>query len=107
MIVIKFVPRGGGGILALLLLVMGIVVSVEQCKEADTMRPALSGAFSVPPPAVMWHNDSGAKYLEKGNYSKAIEKFTKSIEILPSAAILNFRAAAYYGLGNFNSAIAD
>jgi hypothetical protein len=58
---------------------MGIVVGVKQCKEDDAMRPVYRDAFSVPPPAMRWHNDSGAKYLEKENYSKAIGEFTKAV----------------------------
>jgi tetratricopeptide (TPR) repeat protein len=107
-IIFKIVPNGGGlGIFVLLLLVMGIVVGVKQCKEDDTMRPVYRDVLSASPPAMRWRNTSGAKHLEKGNYNKAIGEFTKSIKIFPSAEILSLRAAAYYGLGNLDSAIAD
>jgi Flp pilus assembly protein TadD len=106
--IIRILPKGGGlGIFVLLVLVVSIVVGIKQCKSDDAMRPVLSAAFSVPPPAMTWHNDSGAKHLEKGNYRQAIVEFTNSIEIFPTAGSLNLRAAAYYGLGNLDSAIAD
>lgn len=106
--IIIFPKSGGGvGILVLLMLVVGISSGVRQCMEDDAMRPVYSESLAIPPPAVRWHEDRGAKYLEKGDYNKAVGEFTRAVKIFPNPGTFNFRAAAYYGLGNLDLAVAD
>jgi tetratricopeptide (TPR) repeat protein len=100
--IIVFRRGGGVGVIILLLL---IGAGVRQCRMNDASRKSFD--ISVKSPTAIWCLDSGAKYLEKGKYNRAIGKFTKLIEISPNAGILNLRAAAYYGLGNLDSAITD
>jgi Tfp pilus assembly protein PilF len=105
--IIIFKSGGGVGIVVLVLFVLGISSGVRQCMEDDAMRPVYHDALSAPPSSVRWHDDRGAKYLEKGDYNKAVGEFTKAVKIFPNPGSLNFRAAAYYGLGNLDLAVAD
>jgi tetratricopeptide (TPR) repeat protein len=54
-----------------------------------------------------WHSSRALVQYRRGNYNKAIDEFSKSIELLPYSRTLSFRAAAYYETGDLDSAIAD
>ena len=54
-----------------------------------------------------WY-ETGNEYLYAGDYKKAIEHYTKAIEIDPDFALAyNNRGVAYYNMGRYNEAIAD
>ena len=54
------------------------------------------------------HNNHGLAYQEEGDYDRAIESFTKAIELNPNyAEAYNNRGNAYRDDGNFDRAIAD
>ena len=54
------------------------------------------------------HNNRGLIYGEKGDYDRAIEAFTKAVEVNPSYAVAyNNRGLAYNNIGEFDRAIAD
>ena len=54
------------------------------------------------------HNNHGLAYRDEGDYDRAIESFTKAIELNPNyAEAYNNRGNAYRDNGNFDRAIAD
>jgi tetratricopeptide (TPR) repeat protein len=56
----------------------------------------------------LWYNKQGLAYYELGELDKAIENFTKAIEINPNnVQAYNYRARAYNNTAKFEMAIAD
>ena len=54
------------------------------------------------------HNNRGLAYRDEGDYDRAIESFTKAIELNPNYAVAyNNRGDVYRENGNFDRAIAD
>jgi tetratricopeptide (TPR) repeat protein len=74
------------------------------------------GAASLPPSAYKYHKDaleqqysnSGYRYLENGQYDKAIEEYTKAISIKPNNDdYYYYRGIVYYKTGQYDKAIKD
>ena len=54
------------------------------------------------------HNNHGLAYQDEGDYDRAIEAFTKAIELNPNYAVAyNNRGLVYNNIGEFDRAIAD
>ena len=54
------------------------------------------------------HNNRGLAYRDEGDYDRAIEAFTKAIELNPNYAVAyNNRGLAYNNVGEFDRAITD
>lgn len=79
-------------------------------------KPPQQGAASLPPSAYKYRKDaleqqysySGYKYLENGQYDKAIEEYTKAISINPNNYEYYYkRGIAYSNEGKHENAIED
>jgi tetratricopeptide (TPR) repeat protein len=76
---------------------------------AATPTPVIQPTDTPPPYTALEHYNKGLALLQDGLYEQAVAEFTQAIEMgyEPLADAYNGRGNAYYGLGEFKSAIED
>jgi tetratricopeptide (TPR) repeat protein len=85
----------------------------EECQQAyinAQFKRAYNKEFrgAIPPSSAYEYADRGKRYLQKGDYDKAIADFNDAIILYPKdAADYEKRGEAYMGKGDYNKAITD
>ena len=91
----------------LITLGMGSVLAYQDHKEWEAIESE-ARALLMPESSYYdsaWHYSRAMYYFQEANYEGANRAFKKSFELYPNVHILNFIAATYYCLGDFDSAI--
>jgi tetratricopeptide (TPR) repeat protein len=73
---------------------MDAINTLKKVIELDSLKPEA-------------YNNLGMRYLEMGDYWKAIDNFSKSISLSNSGISYNNRGFCYYKLGKLDAALAD
>lgn len=91
-------------LIGLVVIAMAIrtLIRIQDWRDADTLW---FSAAPYSPSSFQNHNNLGDAYVNKGDYQKAIEEFTKGIQINPRYAdAMHNRANVYWRLGDMQKA---